>query len=85
MPAKLEALAIDVTNTRLINPSIIHSTTQRTNRVFDSCRRLHATMAAHQDLQNLLRLQTARKMPIKDAMGQIRALQSVNLRRYGTS
>lgn len=38
-------------------------------------------MATQQDLQELLRLQTARKMPIKDAMGQIRALQSVSLRR----
>lgn len=38
-------------------------------------------MATQQDLQELLRLQTARKMPIKDAMGQIKALQSVSLRR----
>ncbi|KAJ4393033.1 hypothetical protein N0V93_002239 [Gnomoniopsis smithogilvyi] len=37
-------------------------------------------MATQQDLQELLRLQTARKMPIKDAMGQIKALQSVSLR-----
>ncbi|KAK7742370.1 hypothetical protein SLS53_004515 [Cytospora paraplurivora] len=37
-------------------------------------------MATQQDLQELLRLQTARKMPMKDAMAQIRALQTVNLR-----
>lgn len=38
-------------------------------------------MATQQDLQELLRLQTARKIPIKDSMAQIKALQSVNLRR----
>ncbi|KAF3761902.1 hypothetical protein M406DRAFT_282003 [Cryphonectria parasitica EP155] len=37
-------------------------------------------MATQQDLQELLRLQTARKMPMKDAMAQIKALQSVSLR-----
>ncbi|ROV95478.1 hypothetical protein VPNG_08898 [Cytospora leucostoma] len=37
-------------------------------------------MATQQDLQELLRLQTARKMPMKDAMAQIRALQAVSLR-----
>lgn len=42
----------------------------------------HATtMATQQDLQELLRLQTARKMPMKDAMAQIKALQSASLRR----
>lgn len=41
-------------------------------------------MATQQDLQELLRLQTARKMPIKDAMEQIKALQSVSLRRSVT-
>lgn len=40
-----------------------------------------ATMATQQDLQELLRLQTARKMPMKDAMAQIKALQSASLRR----
>lgn len=38
-------------------------------------------MATQQDLQELLRLQTARKIPIKDSMAQIKALQSVGLRR----
>ena len=38
-------------------------------------------MATQQDLQELLRLQTARKMPMKDAMAQIKALQSASLRR----
>lgn len=38
-------------------------------------------MATQQDLQELLRLQTARRMPIKDAMGQIKALQAASLRR----
>lgn len=42
-------------------------------------------MATQQDLQELLRLQTARKIPIKDAMAQIRALQSVSLRRSVTT
>ncbi|KAG8169291.1 hypothetical protein KVR01_000036 [Diaporthe batatas] len=37
-------------------------------------------MATQQDLQELLRLQTARKMPMKDAMAQIKALQSASLR-----
>ncbi|ROV95956.1 hypothetical protein VMCG_07981 [Cytospora schulzeri] len=37
-------------------------------------------MATQQDLQELLRLQTARRMPIKDAMAQIKALQAVSLR-----
>ncbi|KAI3392001.1 hypothetical protein diail_6354 [Diaporthe ilicicola] len=37
-------------------------------------------MATQQDLQELLRLQTARKMPMKDAMAQIKALQSAGLR-----
>ncbi|KAJ9151409.1 Protein IMPACT [Pleurostoma richardsiae] len=37
-------------------------------------------MATQQDLQELLRLQTARKLPMMQAMGQIRALQGVNLR-----
>ncbi|KAJ0110020.1 hypothetical protein J7T55_014823 [Diaporthe amygdali] len=37
-------------------------------------------MATQQDLQELLRLQTARKMPMKDAMVQIKALQSAGLR-----
>lgn len=37
-------------------------------------------MATQQDLQELLRLQTARKMPMKDAMAQIKALQGANLR-----
>lgn len=42
----------------------------------------HATtMATQQDLQELLRLQTARKMPMKDAMAQIKALQSASLKR----
>lgn len=45
---------------------------------------LHATMATQQDLQELLRLQTARRMPIKDAMAQIKALQAVSLRRSET-
>ncbi|KUI73201.1 Protein IMPACT [Cytospora mali] len=34
-------------------------------------------MATQQDLQELLRLQTARRMPIKDAMAQIKALQAI--------
>lgn len=38
-------------------------------------------MATQQDLQELLRLQTARRMPIKDAMAQVKALQAVSLRR----
>lgn len=38
-------------------------------------------MATQQDLQELLRLQTARRIPIKDAMAQIKALQAVSLRR----
>ncbi|KAG6361054.1 hypothetical protein INS49_009274 [Diaporthe citri] len=37
-------------------------------------------MATQQDLQELLRLQTARKMPMKDAMAQIKALQGASLR-----
>ncbi|PSR76837.1 hypothetical protein BD289DRAFT_378453 [Coniella lustricola] len=37
-------------------------------------------MATQQDLQELLRLQTARKMPMKDGMAQIRALQLASLR-----
>ncbi|ROV86959.1 hypothetical protein VSDG_10114 [Cytospora chrysosperma] len=37
-------------------------------------------MATQQDLQELLRLQTARRMPIKDAMAQVKALQAVSLR-----
>ncbi|KAK7697364.1 hypothetical protein SLS64_013607 [Diaporthe eres] len=37
-------------------------------------------MATQQDLQELLRLQTARKMPMKDAMSQIKALQSASLK-----
>lgn len=41
----------------------------------------HIIMATQQDLQELLRLQTARKVPIKDSMAQIKALQSVSLRR----
>lgn len=45
----------------------------------------HATtMATQQDLQELLRLQTARKMPMKDAMAQIKALQGASLKRQVT-
>lgn len=48
-------------------------------------KKCHATtMATQQDLQELLRLQTARKMPMKDAMAQIKALQSASLRRQVT-
>lgn len=46
----------------------------------------HATiMATQQDLQELLRLQTARKMPMKDAMAQIKALQGASLKRQVTA
>lgn len=46
----------------------------------------HATtMATQQDLQELLRLQTARKMPMKDAMAQIKALQGASLKRKVTA
>lgn len=38
-------------------------------------------MATQQDLQELLRLMTGRKIPMITAMGQIKALQTVNLRR----
>ncbi len=43
----------------------------------------HATaMATQQDLQELLRLLTsARKLPMMQAMAQVKALQGVNLRR----
>jgi hypothetical protein len=39
-------------------------------------------MATQQDLQDLLRLMTVtRKTPMLQAMGQIKALQAINLRR----
>lgn len=39
-------------------------------------------MATQQDLQQLLRLLTVgRKLPMMEAMGQVKALQAVNLRR----
>lgn len=38
-------------------------------------------MASQQDLQDLLRLITARKVPMMTAMSQVKALQAVNLRR----
>lgn len=38
-------------------------------------------MASQQDLQELLRLMTAAKVPIKDAMMRVSALQAKNLRR----
>jgi len=39
-------------------------------------------MATQQDLQNLLRLLTGtRKLPMLQAMQQVKALQAVNLRR----
>ncbi|KAH0440232.1 impact protein [Colletotrichum camelliae] len=37
-------------------------------------------MASQQDLQDLLRLITARKVPMMTAMGQVKALQAANLR-----
>lgn len=42
---------------------------------------VQAIMATQKDLQELLRLQTARRMPIKDAMAQVKALQAASLRR----
>jgi hypothetical protein len=38
-------------------------------------------MATQNDLQELIRLLTARKMTMMAAMGQVKALQSQNLRR----
>jgi hypothetical protein len=38
-------------------------------------------MATQNDLQELLRLLTARKMSMMAAMGQVKALQTKNLRR----
>ncbi|KAF6815245.1 hypothetical protein CPLU01_14185 [Colletotrichum plurivorum] len=39
-------------------------------------------MASQQDLQELLRLITARRVPMITAMSQVKALQAVNLRKY---
>lgn len=39
-------------------------------------------MATQQDLQELLRLMTVAKVPIKDAMMRVKALQDHSLRRY---
>jgi hypothetical protein len=39
-------------------------------------------MASQQDLQELLRLLTVGKVPIKDAMMRVKALQAKNLRTY---
>lgn len=39
-------------------------------------------MASQQDLQELLRLLTVGKVPIKDAMTRVKALQDKNLRSY---
>lgn len=41
-------------------------------------------MASQQDLQELLRLLTLGKVPIKDAMMRVKALQAKNLRTYAT-
>jgi hypothetical protein len=38
-------------------------------------------MASQQDLQELLRLLTVGKLPIKDAMMRVKTLQGKNLRR----
>lgn len=40
------------------------------------------SMATQNDLQELIRLLTARKMSMMAAMGQVKALQSKNLRRF---
>lgn len=42
-------------------------------------------MAGQGDLQELLRMFTARKVSMMAAMGHVKALQSKNLRRYVTS
>ena len=38
-------------------------------------------MASQQDLQELLRLLTVGRVPIKDAMSRVKALQANNLKR----
>lgn len=43
-----------------------------------------AAMAGHGDLQEMLRMLTARKAPMMAAMGYIKALQSKNLKRRDT-
>ncbi len=52
----------------------------RTPRIHTSC---SGKMATPQDLQNLIRLLTvSRKVPMMQALGQIKALQAEDLRRY---
>ncbi|KAL1853984.1 hypothetical protein Daus18300_011573 [Diaporthe australafricana] len=62
-----------------VTDNVLHDA--ENHKVSVKSRHYHVTaMATQQDLQELLRLQTARKMPMKDAMAQIKALQAASLR-----